>query len=583
MRNIILFILFISTNTWAAELAPIIVSSKQDLTKTELTSRVEILEGPEIDRFGGARLSEQLQNSSSLDVVKTGISGGQASVFIRGAEARHTVFVIDGVRIYDAASIQKILNPAIINSAQIEKIEILKGAQSVLYGSDAIGGVVNIITKKNSLKNSVSIESGIYNNVNFSNSFLKENTFFSIDGHYEEDNSHNDLSIGSEIDKKKNQGLSLGMTTSKSKWDLETQIKILSDFSETDGQDFSTDLPVDAKDNFVESSEVFVTQKLKYTQFSLDLNYQSSKRLNQSGNLEFNFNGEVFQSELKWVGDRLLLGASFLEETYSDDDIEGVKLNNFDLFTNYSYSIGSYNFELGLRGTSNKYYGEHLVYNTGVSKKITKNQSMHLSQKTGYKAPSSYQLFGKTPFGEVGNENLTPEKSTTIELGHTYTFNKFSSEITLFQNSVENYIDFENNKYRNISESFNQGIELGVGFQEDKYFANLSSTLIDFNLSTGEKVERRASENLKASFGKNLNDSETMNLLYRYSGTRYEDINGRSQILSAYDVVDLSYFKTVSSMKYSLMLKNIFDKKFEEAYLYATQRFGVQVGATYTY
>lgn len=572
----------------SVELEPIIYASKGELTQEELTSSVETIETEELLRSGGARLTDKLESTSSLTVNQTGVSGGQSSVFIRGLEARHTVFVIDGIRIYDAASIQRTLNPSMLNSANIERIEVLKGAQSVLYGSDAIGGVVNIITNKQNLENKISVSQGMYSSYEVSQNLLLENTLFNFSTFYQEDLKHNDLVIDSESDKKFNKGASLEISYAGAHWEFQTQLKLMNDFSENDEQDFSKDLPVDASDNHVDTTQFFGTQKIKYLKskysvFFLDLGVQNSNRVNKSVGSEYLYNGEVRQLELKWLGKNLLLGGVVVQEIYSDDEITEKKLENADVFAQLSRPIGDYIGEAGTRLSSSDYYGEHLVYNLGVSKKVSSMQTISLSQKSGFSAPSSYQLFGKTSYGSVGNEDLTPEKSISIELAHEYKAKYFRFGASVFQTKVEDHISFLDNQYENIDSSFYQGFEFDVSVSKSKYFGGVNGTLIDYHLSTGEEPERRPRESFKLTLGSRISDTSEVSLNYRYTGTRVEKSGGRSEILSAYDVIDINYSKTIGNFRLNADVKNIFDKVYEEAHLYATNRLGLQFEVTYSY
>ncbi len=143
----------------------IFVTSKQSIPQKSETSSTFTITKDDIERNPKANLLELLSQVPGIDISTTGIQGGESSIFIRGAEARHTLILIDGVRSFDPTSIGRTFNASILDLVNIERIEILKGNQSVLYGSDAIGGVINIITKLGSQNKLIKLSTGNFNQV----------------------------------------------------------------------------------------------------------------------------------------------------------------------------------------------------------------------------------------------------------------------------------------------------------------------------------------------------------------------------------------------------------------------------------
>ncbi len=592
-KNIFLtFCLFSSltlpTLTRSHEISPVIHSSKQDIEKSELTSAVSVISSEEMESIGGERLGDKLQNTAGVEVAKTGVSGGQAAIFLRGLDARHTAFAIDGVRVYDAASIQRLLNPSIISSYDIERIEVLRGAQSVLYGSDAIGGVINIITKKDNVKNRITVDLGQQSRYATDNSFLLNKIIVNLKTFYQEDLYNNDLVVGSEKDKKFNKGASLNFSYIGDKIESYTRLKLIHDFSEIDGQDFISDLPIDTDGAIARVEQLSIQQSFKWSfspsqKLHLDLSKQKSKRLNSSGNFESLFEGDLTQSELRYVNKNSLLGINATNEIYKDQSIDKLELDMLDVYANHLINFTHFDLEGGGRITSNEFYGNHFVYNLGISKKISKIHRFHFSQKTGFKAPTPYQLFGVTPFGPVGNKDLIPEKSIGAEIGYQLALTQLQYEINLFQNSLENAIGF-NQRYLNVSSLFNQGLEMILKFQKKRYELSANLTLLDFGKTDEAFTERKPKESFNLVQFYKLDDENKLGVNYRYRGTRVENINNtRFEILSAYSIVDLTYKKEKGPYSFQLTILNIFDQKYEEAHLFRAQRFGGQARFTYSY
>lgn len=156
MRSFVLAVLLCAVPAAAADFA---LMADPKTTRVESPDRLdETLEGVansvtvitrrEIELRGQPFVSDLLRTLPGLDVVQTGGRGGTTSVFIRGADPAHTLVLVDGVPVNDASNTARFYDFANMTTDQVERIEVLRGPQSVLYGSDAIGGLVSIILKK---------------------------------------------------------------------------------------------------------------------------------------------------------------------------------------------------------------------------------------------------------------------------------------------------------------------------------------------------------------------------------------------------------------------------------------------------
>ena len=127
-------------------------------------STVTVIDSARIAESGAGSVAELLRTVPGVQVTESGGSGGRALVSLRGAEAQHTLVLIDGVRVNDPASARDEFDFSVFSPTDVERIEILRGPQSALYGSDAIGGVINIITKHpaKGMHGSLTAEAGSY-------------------------------------------------------------------------------------------------------------------------------------------------------------------------------------------------------------------------------------------------------------------------------------------------------------------------------------------------------------------------------------------------------------------------------------
>src|ERR1700682_4733102 len=131
-----------------AETEEIVVSATRIETPiSEIGSSVTLISAEEIERNQRRTLPDVLQTVPGLNIVQTGGPGGKTSLFMRGSNSNHTKVLIDGIDANDPSQ-DGVFDFGQVLTSDIERVEVLRGPQSSLYGSDAIGGVVNIVTKK---------------------------------------------------------------------------------------------------------------------------------------------------------------------------------------------------------------------------------------------------------------------------------------------------------------------------------------------------------------------------------------------------------------------------------------------------
>src|SRR5688572_23891676 len=147
------------------EIPEIVVTPNYAPTPLErIGSAVSVIGRQEIGRAAPASLAQLLRSVPGVTMIESGGPGGSTELRLRGAETGHTLVLIDGVRVNDFATARDDFDFALLSPNDIERIEVLRGPQSALYGSDAIGGVVNIITRKpvRGVSASASVEGGSY-------------------------------------------------------------------------------------------------------------------------------------------------------------------------------------------------------------------------------------------------------------------------------------------------------------------------------------------------------------------------------------------------------------------------------------
>lgn len=136
----------------------IITATKTGIKKKETGSSVTVITGEEIEQSKKTSLVDLLKSTPGIAVSQSGSLGGLADLYIRGSNSNHVMVLIDGVKVNDPASAGHGFDFSNLTTDNIEQVEIIRGSQSVLYGSDAIGGVINIITRKGSGKPKITLQ-----------------------------------------------------------------------------------------------------------------------------------------------------------------------------------------------------------------------------------------------------------------------------------------------------------------------------------------------------------------------------------------------------------------------------------------
>lgn len=543
-----------------ATVAPVIVISRQQLQQN-----------PDAD------IADLLQMYAGIEIGRNGGPGQNASVFIRGANSNQTLVMIDGVKINPGTLGNAALQN--INTSMIDHIEVVLGPRSTLYGSEAIGGVINIITKqrrKNGTDFNVGISGGSYNTRSFQ---------------IGADNRSDDRGAGIQISGTRSDGfptradssinsgfknLNLHLYGNKkigdtryniSHWQSTGTTDYLNDATTPLSQDFeNATTTVTAKTPL--SANWASTLKLSHISDRIDQNQIDTYSSNRKDYAHTSRYALDWQNDIQWHAQNLLTTGLYRSQENTAALSYGTQFDT----NNYTNAVYAQNVRTthtttlitGLRFTDNQVYGSHTTWNLEYGLDLSPSLRMTLANNSGFRAPSSTDLYG---FG--GNTNLKPEESVNNEIGLRYRLsNTQRISYNLFRNRITNLIAYDNtlSLNENIKQATITGNELTYELFGRHWSMRAGATVQDPHDDTKDKQLSRRSEHSYSLAVNYHTGSYSVGVDAYHSGTRPDvDINTYAAItLPSYTLVNLhGTYHITRQLSLNARIENLADEKYQ--------------------
>ncbi|NOY53086.1 MAG: TonB-dependent receptor [Deltaproteobacteria bacterium] len=590
-------------------LGDVVVTADRILTPAdEVGSSVTVLTHQQIVESGKNTVLDVLRDVPGLEVVRSGGMGKTSSVFLRGANAEHTLVLIDGVEANDPVSPRRSFDFSDLTVDNIERIEILRGPQSTLYGSDAMGGVIEIFTRKGKGKPSISLsaEGGSFqtfretaasaggnDDLDYSLALSQTKTggISAADERYgnDENDGYRNRTVSGRFGWSPMENLSFDLTGrySNARSDL--------DNSGGAGGDDPNYFTI-ARKLFLNSGARLSLWDGRWEQ-RLDFSVSDSNRKYNNGtdaahpsdssrsSYDGTFRKISWQHDLYLSGNNTLtLGLETERENGNSSYHSESAYGPYDsAFPEKSVRTTGYYFRwagrlvttVGLRLDDHSRFGSRGTGRATFSYRVGSGLRIKGSYGTGFKAPSLYQLYAPAgSFGPVGNAELSPEKSRGWDAGFEQEFSGGHGRvgITYFSNRFIDLIDFDyGTGYRNLSGAATKGIEASCSFRPvSPLELHLDYTYTDtVDKSNNEDLLRRARNKLSMGTTWTLENKGELTADLRYVGPRddmdYSAYPSKRVRLGGYTVVDLAASVPVKG-RYTLFarVENLFDKRYEE-------------------
>lgn len=499
-----------TANTVDETLAPVTIITKEDIARTQASS-----------------LPELLQTTPGLSFTGSGGFGSASGFSMRGTNTDHILYLIDGVPIGSATSGQTSIQ--YIPIAQIERIEVVRGPRSSLYGSDAIGGVVQIFTRISSEEN-LTASAGYgsdntkemtanYSNGNENSHFSSGVSIFNTEGYDfygyktgfpaptanpadQDDDSYSNYSLSLNGDHKLTNSLKLSGLFLRSQGE-----------NEFDGY-ANKDSYTDFTSQVMSGTLGYQANELWNTQLTISRSYD--KQYNQlednTSKTRFNTSSDLISWQNNIIVrdyDLLTLGLDYKEDKVdsSSNYTEDSRWNQA-AFVQYQYVGDVFNTQVSFRYDDNESFGSHNTWSFATGFNLDENVRVTTSYGTAFKAPTFNDLYWPADSFFKGNPDLKPEESESFDFGLELTTGETLWTAHYFDTNVTNLIAYVNSypsisMMENVNKANISGFELTVATNIYGWQLTGNASFIDpTDDETGLMLSRRSKRNLNISLDK---------------------------------------------------------------------------------
>ncbi|TMP79166.1 TonB-dependent receptor [Pseudoalteromonas phenolica] len=542
---------------------------------------VNVIDRAQIEQSNIRDLPSLLNNISGVDIVRNGGFGQKVSVFVRGASTKHTLVLVDGVRISDANSGDVSFTNIPVNS--IERIEVVKGARAAIYGSDAIAGVFNIITR-DAQQHQVSVTTGAHNyfNLQGASKVSQDNLTVGFNFGLERTDGYDviekdpEAPIGKDHDRDGYINRNLGVNIS---YDAEQYgvLSLLGQYSnghadydnawgndEYEFENYSAKLAWEKKTaQFVHNAALSLSQEENIQTGTEVKDSYSTERLEFEYRTLYTLNQDI----------QLTAGANLLTEDLGESSasFSESSRDNKAVFVGGFYNDGKWLANLVTRTDDYDFHGRANTYSSAFGIKANKYVTLRLNHGTAFRAPSLTNAFVKDSPWYLPNVDIKPEEATNNEFGLSVTTGAVRYDLAIFSNQIDNLIsnqyDADTGKYipYNVDSATMKGVELSLalsafGFEHD---ANL--TFLDAkDDTTGADLPRRSDKAFNYTVSKTWDKLDvSLNMQYR---SERPSISFYDTTLASYTVFNLSANYTLFDLlELNARVENLTDKSYTTA------------------
>ncbi len=571
----------------------VVTASRTELTQSQVLAASTVIDRAEIERLQPRSLADLLRATPGVSIANNGGPGKSTSVFLRGTESDHVLVLVDGVKIGSATSGTAAFQDIPVD--QIERIEIVRGPYSSLYGSDALGGVIQIFTRRpqGAFVSNASVGIGSYDTLRGSVGFAGRGTqgWYSVEASHDQTDGINACrgkpsprgggcyTYEPDRDGYRNNALSV-----KGGWRFDEQWDADATATRSEGRNHYDG----TSSNFAESATQVLGGRVRYKpakDVQITANVGRSEDLStdyEDGDYADTFNTHrdlaSLQADLGRIGGSA--GLTTVGFDWQRDRVVGSTdyfvdaRRNHALFAQWQQEFGDSSVQGSLRHDENSQFGGKTTGSLQYGYALTKSLRVTGSYGTAFKAPTFNDLY----YPDYGNPDLAPETSRNWELGIRGTPVWGNWSLNAFQNEIDHLIVFDSSLSgplfpfggaNNIDRSRIRGVELAADTTLGDWRLGGNATWLQpedrsDDGTRGNLLPRRARRTANVDVDRTFGAVSVGASVFA-SGYRYDDTANLNR-LGGYALTDLRMaYAFDAAWKVELAAKNVFDRHYETA------------------
>jgi vitamin B12 transporter len=567
-----------NTTTVNASLDTLVVTATRSEEKIgNVPARISVIDQNSIERNPILNLSDEVQKDPSVFMKQYGGLGQTTEISIRGTKSNHTLVLKDGARL-NSQNHFSALFPTFIDTSDIKQIEILKGPASVQYGSDAISGVVQMITttpsKNSGFITGISAENKTYKMI-VGADLVEDNFYAQIRGQRLETDGTRVLDYQS-----KNQKASYDQKgySAKVGYDNKEDLKANISISENEGtnQFYNWQTSQNNAKRFFENR--LINSNIEYdlrndlTLSARFSNFVDNQNVKDSEPGHFDTENNEGDLNLRWSltpQQNILFGSTYLKSDFKSNSIKNAKQNidSIGYYLQHQHKSEKLNTQVGVRTEDNELFGTHTVGQGAIRYQVLPTTSIYANIGSAFKTPSLTELyyFVEGSYPTYGNPDLKPEKSVSYEIGLDQKINHYlTAYLSAYNTHIKNLIVTNNlgqnkSSFTNLDKSEVNGGELGFKWKnQDLFFTTEYAYADSKNKKTNKNIAYRPKQTFTLSTGiENASYGVSASLITR--SDIYAD-NANKVKAPGYATVDLNMYWNINpNIKVFSNIQNIGD------------------------